>query len=388
MNFALPHSDTGSFDSGRPLAFRQTALLCFSHLRWDFVHQRPQHLLGQAAGSFRVFYIEEPDFSPGVAHFRMRVVESDVTVLTPVFDHGTDHVQELRRLVESLKRSLSNMAQVHWFYTPMAMRFAGDLPCDLCVYDCMDELSAFRFAPPDLAALEGALLAQADLVFTGGESLFAAKRALHRSVHCFPSSVDVSHFGRARSPQADPQDQANLPHPRIGFFGVIDERMDLTLVAQAAAGLPDVQFVMLGPLAKLHADDLPRAPNLHWLGRKDYADLPAYMANWQAAWMPFALNDATRFISPTKTPEFLAAKLPVTATAVADVVATYGRQGLVTIADESSIVAALRDSLKAPAIGWQAAVDRKLADMSWRSTWTAMQALMQARLRVTDGVVA
>lgn len=355
-------------------------LICFSHLRWDFVHQRPQHLLNEAASRRRVFFVEEPEFSPGPSRFRTRAAASGVTILTPVIDQGSDHVDEQRRLVESLHRDLGRSPVTHWYYTPMALRFTRRLPCDLCVYDCMDELSAFRFAPAEIGALEADLLDRADLVFTGGHSLFAAKRSLHSDVYCFPSSVDANHFGRARSPLDDPEDQAEIPYPRIGYVGVIDERIDLALIATAARQSPSIQFVMVGPIAKIDPADLPQAANIHWLGAKGYDALPDYMANWQAAWMPFALNEATRFISPTKTPEFLAAGLRVTATAVADVVETYGRRGLVAIADAASITEALRASLEPPPPDWLASVDQRLALTSWTGTWSAMQELMTARL--------
>lgn len=379
------------FNSGRVPTFDQaptvpTALLCFSHLRWDFVFQRPQHLLGHANGSYRVYYIEEPEFAPVSPHFRMKVAPSGVTVLTPVFDQGSNHAQEMRSLVKGLQSSLGRCPQVHWFYTPMAMRFARDLDCELRIYDCMDELTAFRFAPPELATLENELLSSAQLVFTGGQSLYAAKRQRHADVHLFPSSVDVAHFGRARAALPDPLDQAGITGPRVGYFGVIDERMDLALVDLAARDLPDVQFIMLGPVIKIEPQDLPRRPNLHWLGRKDYADLPAYIANWQAAWMPFALNDSTRFISPTKTPEFLAAGRQVTATAINDVVTPYGKQGLVRIADAKTIGVALRESLQPPTPQWQRSVDQCLAAMSWNDTWAGMQNLMCARMPVMEGV--
>ena len=377
---------TQPFEGPEKMPVARPSLLCFSHLRWDFVHQRPQHLLNEATASYRVYFIEEPEFAPVAAHFRMRVAPSGVTVLTPVFDFECDHSHEQRLLVAGLQRSLGDGALVHWFYTPMALRFVSGLPHDLCVYDCMDELSAFRFAPPDLVALEAELLAQSDLVFTGGRSLFAAKRQLHSDVHCFPSSVDVAHFARARSRLADPQDQAAIPQPRIGFAGVIDERIDLDLIATAAQALPQVQFVMVGPIAKIDEADLPRAANIHWLGRKDYDDLPSYMANWQSAWMPFALNDATRFISPTKTPEYLAAGLRVTGTAVADVVETYGKQGLVSIADARTIAATLKTTLGVPPPDWRKSVDQCLAQMSWSGTWAAMESLMAARLRVAEKV--
>ena len=347
-------------------------LLCFSHLRWDFVFQRPQHLMERAMATYRVFYIEEPVHADGRPHLRIRSEPSGVMVVTPVFHHTCDAAYEQKRLLADLLTALQPAKVVRWYYTPMAMRFSADLPADLTVYDCMDELSAFRFAPADLGMLEQQLMLQSNLVFTGGASLYAAKAGLHADVTCFPSSVDVAHFGQARLALPDPDDQAGIAKPRIGYFGVIDERMDLDLVALAAAQLPDVQFVMLGPVVKVDPASLPKAQNLHWLGRKEYAELPLYMANWQAAWMPFALNDATRYISPTKTPEFLAAGLQVTSTAVRDVIADWGAAGLVQIADAAGIAVALRRSLETALPSWNAAVDARLASLSWDRTWAAM----------------
>jgi glycosyltransferase involved in cell wall biosynthesis len=254
----------------------------------------------------------------------------------------------------------------------------------------MDELSAFAFAPPELAAWEAALLREADLVFTGGASLQAAA-SLHRSdAHFFPSSIDAGHFGRAREHGlADPDSQRMIPHPRIGYFGVIDERMDLVLVAEVAALRPDWQFVMIGPTAKIDPASLPQVSNIHWLGARPYASLPHYLAHWDLAWMPFARNEATRHISPTKTPEFLAAGLPVISTPIADVISSYGRLGLVDIAlDAPDVVASARQMLRVAADPAQhgqrlAAVDAHLAGNSWDATWAAMHGLITAAAATT-----
>jgi glycosyltransferase involved in cell wall biosynthesis len=210
------------------------------------------------------------------------------------------------------------------------------------------------------------------VVFTGGLSLQDAKQGAHPNVRCFPSSIEMEVFAKARQPQAEPAAQAGIPTPRVGFFGVIDERMDLALVAEVAAAAPDLQFVMLGPVVKIDPATLPQAANIHWLGQQSYADLPKFMAHWQAGWMPFALNEATRFISPTKTPEFLAAGLPLASTAVPDVVRTYGEAGFVTIADASTMVGALRGLLKPRNPREQARIDAFLARGSWDRTWAGM----------------
>jgi glycosyltransferase involved in cell wall biosynthesis len=362
-----------------------SVLVCFSHLRWDFVFQRPQHLLTRAARTSKVYFIEEPIYEERLKHPRIdfRPQSEGITVVVPVLPSNCPDALALEaqeRALDAVLEGHGGQPTVFWYYTPMALAFSADRPCDLCVYDCMDELSAFRGAPLELRQMEQRLLKRADLVFTGGRSLYEAKRGRHPNVHAFPSSIDARHFGAARRPGlVDPADQAGIPRPRIGFFGVIDERMDAALVAAAAALRPDLHFVMLGPVVKIDDADLPRAPNLHWLGSKRYQDLPAYLAHWDAGFMPFAINEATRFISPTKTPEFLAAGLPVVSTPIRDVVTPYGDNGLVEIAATAEeLVAAIDRLLVMPRTEWRARVDLFLSDMSWDRTWSEMRQLMIA----------
>ncbi|CAH2395395.1 glycosyltransferase [Mesorhizobium ventifaucium] len=356
-------------------------LLCFSHLRWNFVHQRPQHILTLASKQQQLIYFEEPVFEERHYPF-MRVKDESpmIRTVTPVLPVGisatkADAIQ--RRFVDQILTSVPHDRLTIWYYTPMALRFSDHLRCDVCVYDCMDELSAFKNAPAELTQMEKALFQRADVVFTGGQSLYEAKRCLHNSIFPFPSSIDVAHFHKARDPGDDPVDQADIPHPRVGFFGVIDERLDIEMIAQAAAAMPDVHFVMLGPVVKIDQLSLPRATNLHWLGAKSYADLPRYLRHWSAGWMPFALNEATRYISPTKTPEFLAAGLPVVSTAIVDVVRTYGAEGLIDIVDADDLEPKLRSVLSRPRDFLLKKVDAYLANMSWERTWEAMAAHIQ-----------
>jgi UDP-galactopyranose mutase len=380
----LPHQTTWK-DAPVPVD-----IICLSHLRWHFVHQRPQHLMIRAARDRRVLYVEEPSRNEApMASLTLQNTPSGVLVVQPNVPPGVHplEVDALQaRLLSELAQRMGMESYLVWLYTPMALPLMRELTPAATVYDCMDELSAFRGAPADLPARETQLLRQANLVFTGGQSLFRAKRHLHHNVHCFPSSVDFAHFAAARRPQADPADQAAIPHPRAGFFGVIDERMDLELIAHLADRKPELQLVMVGPLAKISADDLPRRPNLHWLGAKSYNELPSYIAGWDVALLPFAHNDSTRFISPTKVPEYLAAGKPVVSTAIRDVVHPYGVQGLVRIAGQKeSFVIAVQDALEEGIQSRLPAIDRALKHMSWDQTWHAMDVLCQQAVELQPG---
>jgi UDP-galactopyranose mutase len=270
-------------------------------------------------------------------------------------------------------------APILWFYTPMALEFVpGSITPAAVIYDCMDELSMFHGAPTQLRGLEEHLLRTADLVFTGGVSLFEAKRHLHPNVHPFPSGVDVHHFVQARNLAGDYGEQQNIPRPRLGYAGVIDERINLPLVDEVARMRPEWQIVMIGPTAKISPESLPRRSNIHWLGMKNYTDLPKYFAGWDVGIMPFALNDATRFISPTKTPEYLAAGIPVVSTAIRDVVRPYGELGLARIADSAEGFLAAAEQAMASDMGfkWRERADEFLKSQSWDSVWGGMSHLI------------
>jgi glycosyltransferase involved in cell wall biosynthesis len=361
-------------------------LICFSHLRWSFVWQRPQHLMTRAAGARRVWFVEEPDHIDGASLLEVQPIASTLSVVVPRMPSTltpAERAETTIRLLHKLGDLSGDQSPVHWYYSPMFREVAAGLPAGAIVYDCMDELSAFAGAPPEMRLWEAELLDAADVVFTGGASLFEAKRDRHANIHLFPSSVEVDHFQRARRPMADPEVQRNLPHPRIGFAGVIDERLDRELLAGVAARRPDYSFVLVGPVVKIPNDYLPRANNLHYVGMQAYHDLPRFLSNWDAAMLPFARNDATRFISPTKTPEYLAAGRPVVATSIQDVVRPYGELGLVHIADEpDSFADALDVALTGASTQWREAVDRHLSTLSWDRTWHEMHELiLQAEAR-------
>ncbi|MBN8825238.1 MULTISPECIES: glycosyltransferase family 1 protein [unclassified Spirosoma] len=358
-----------------------TDLVCFSHLRWNFVFQRPQHLLSRASRQWRVWFVEEPIYGD-TDQLELRSIAPNLTVVVPHIPHGSTPEKSLelqRRAVDQLMVQHSIQDFIAWYYTPMALAFSRHLKPRLMIYDCMDELSAFLGAPANLLEQEKELLKRAHLVFTGGLSLFEAKQGRHDHVFAFPSSIDFNHFSPARNELPLPADLASIPGPRIGYSGVIDERMDLHLLRALAEKRPDWQFTLLGPVVKIDWANLPQAPNIHYLGFKQYASLPHYFSHWDVAIMPFAINEATRYISPTKTPEYLAAGLPVVSTPIHDVVSMYGHLTPVDIANssdafEQAIARALLENNS-----WEE-VDAFLLSHSWDTTWAEMSQLIQSQL--------
>jgi UDP-galactopyranose mutase len=342
--------------------------------------------MSRFARTRRVYFVEEPicDLAPEEGpRFDVVAQAKGLKVIVPHLPPGQAEWESARdqaRLMGELLERERIQAPTLWYYTPLALEFTRHLHASAVVYDCMDELSLFHGAHEAIRDYERELLRRANVVFTGGHSLWEAKKDLHDNVHAFPSSVEAEHFRAARSALPIPSDQALIPHSRVGFFGVLDERFDRALLDGVAARRPDVHFVMLGPVVKIDPASLPQRPNIHYLGQKSYAELPAYLAGWDAAIMPFSHNDATRFISPTKTLEYLAAGRPVVSTSIRDVVRPYGEQGMVHIADDAEGFASAIDRAikQKDDANWLDAVDAMLSRTSWDLTWKRMEALVLA----------
>ena len=362
---------------------QQELLICFSHLRWNFVFQRPQHLMTRFAKRMAVVFWEEPVFEGNGSPTLSMHIDGDIVIVVPHLPVGLNPEATRLTLAELLDTFLANRppVAVRWYYTPMMLAFSRQVATRCTVYDCMDELSAFRFAPPELLELETELLNTADLVFTGGYSLYEAKRERHADVRPFPSSVDVPHFARARA-----LGRRGDETPTFGFYGVIDERMDLALVAALADARPEWRIELVGPVVKIDPADLPQRANIFYLGARSYADLPETIAHWDVALMPFAINEATRFISPTKTPEYLAAGRPVVSTPIIDVARHYGTLAGVTIASEGRFVSACDQALsiaRGADVAWRDEADVVLAAMSWDDTAAAMLAAITDAVSLT-----
>lgn len=361
---------------------RSFSIVAHSHLRWDFVWQRPQQIFSRLARDHHVLFVEEPVHEPGEPHLRIVEAQPNIVRAIPVFPDAQGMDAHCEALLPLLRHAMAThpllagrfSSVVQWFYSPMcAPQMLGKLAEIAVVYDCMDELANFRFAPPDIGQRERLLLGKADLVFTGGSSLYESKSRHHANVHFFGCGVDVAHFAKARLPQTQVAASiANLPGPVLGYFGVIDERLDYALIETVAQAFASASIVMAGPVVKVDRAQLPVLPNIHWLGPQPYEGLPALVKGFDVCLMPFALNDATRYINPTKTLEYMAAAKPVISTPVADVVRNFG--DLVHIAGTyDEFIEAVLQVLAEPHPGRIAAGLQRANSATWDATVAAMR---------------
>jgi len=368
-------------------------LVVFSHLRWSFVFQRPQHLLTRLAAHYRVLFIEEPIQDDGAPRLDVSTGDAGVSIVRPVTPltsagFADDQLALLGPMVADLLSQEAIEQFIVWFYTPMALPLLDRLTPLAVVYDCMDELSAFAGAPPQLREREAQLLKRADLVLTGGPSLYEAKKNRHPHVLSLPSSVDAAHFSvEGRSGDEDMVQRARelqgeFREPRLGYFGVVDERMDLDLVRRLADADPTWNVVMVGPIVKIDPLSVPQRPNLHWLGQQPYELLPRLIEGWSVGLLPFALNESTRFISPTKTLEYMAAGRPVVSTAIKDVASLYG--DVVRIArTKDEFVAACIAALEEPPSDRHdhlLAMQARVARSSWAGTVETIHEALEIKL--------
>ena len=347
-------------------------MIVFCHLRWQFVYQRPQHLISRLASNMKVLFIEEPlpanqdDTLPG----NLMVISEQLHVLQPF-------VKDIESIIDILHAYIKNKTiPVGWFYSASFAPLLEQINFETVVYDCMDELSLFKGASVHLINQEKYLMAHAEIVFTGGKSLYEAKKQLHSNVYCFPSSVDQEHFAQALKGIPVAEDISNILKPIVGYYGVIDERIDLDLLHKCAKKLPNVSFVMIGPLAKIENTDLPKENNIHYLGMKSYDELPSYLKAFDIAMMPFALNDATKYISPTKTLEYMAAGKPIISTKITDVARDYS-ESIALIENESEFCDAIETLLAKDHIQMQMEYKKILEKTSWDSTADKMESIIK-----------
>jgi glycosyltransferase involved in cell wall biosynthesis len=377
--------------------YADAPIIVHSHLRWDFVWQRPQQLLSRLSERNRVLFVEEPIYLDDIAAPRLdlslpsprvhRAIPALPGTLRGRYDESATAVRDLIRRTVAADGALAGLFTnpIQWFYTPMpAPAMIGAFGERAVVYDCMDELSKFRFAPTELVDREHFLMAEADVVFTGGYRLWESKKKHHRNVHFFGCGVDVAHFASARSDDLPvPPEMAQLGRPVMGYYGVIDERIDYDLLRELAAAIPEASLVMVGPVVKVDPAELPQAPNIHWLGQRKYDELPAHVKGFDVCLMPFALNEATEYINPTKTLEYMAAGKPIVSTAVYDVVHHF--TPVVAVArSRAEFADAVRQAIESPDESLIRRGVEQARSNSWESIVSQMERIIATAVRTRE----
>lgn len=365
-------------------------IIVHCHLRWDGVWQRPQQFLSRLAQRRRILFVEGPllrdDVEPPSYSLRKVDAHPNVTVMQTSFPssrfHDGDWVDQerFRLLEEVLNGPLRGQFEkpVQWFYDPMAVpAHIGKLDERAVVYDCMDELSQFRFAPPEIVTRERLLLSKADVVFTGGRKMCESKARFNKNCHFYGCGVDVKHFSQARSVRTAIPDDIRFGEGKVvlGYFGVVDERLDYELIGKLAAANANWHVVIIGPTCKVDPNSFPQASNLHWLGRREYAELPAYTKGFDVCLMPFAMNAATEFINPTKALEYMATGRPIVSTPVPDVVANFGSVVKITGDHEKFIELGKQEALEPD----ERAVDRGIR-MAEENQWESIVGKLESHI--------
>ena len=374
-----------SFDKKNCQHKKITDLICFSHLRWDFVYHRPQHLLTRFATKFRVFYIEDPIFYEGDDKYEVFITKSNVWRVIPMLSKRklrTSIVNRQKFLLNSLFSIFEIKEYIFWYYNPQALDISNHFSPLKIIYDCVEEISVQKNFTPQLEKLEKELLSKSDLVFTSGINLFNSKRKFNNNIHLFPCSLDKEHFSKARFHLVEPPDQSSIPHPRIGYFGVIDERFDYKLLAEVAKARPHWHFIIIGPVVRIDKSELPQNKNIHYLGGKSYDILPKYLSRWEVAMIPYKNNLTTHFINPAKTPEYLAGGKPVISTSITDIKKSFGDKKLVTIVNTSfQFINGIEHELHGKnKKEWLQKVDVFLNTTSWDKTYSNMLHLISGEL--------
>jgi glycosyltransferase involved in cell wall biosynthesis len=347
-------------------------IVVFSHLRWNFVYQRPQHILSRLAKSYNILFIEEP-FQPNAENEKT----SSIHQVLPNLSVFNTHAENINATLKLVKENLgSQTIDIAWFYSPSFVNALHIFSFDKVVFDCMDELTLFKNAPQSLIEQEKQLMSKSDIVFTGGKSLYSAKQKHHHNVHCFPSSVDRKHFEKAQNGIKVPEEMDAFSSIVVGYYGVVDERIDYELLEKTAQLCPTVDFVLIGPFAKVNPESLPSLPNIHFLGMRNYEQLPNYLKRFDIAMMPFAMNDSTKFISPTKTLEYMAGGKSIISTPVYDVVRDYDKH--IEIVENAEQFATAINKLICQHKASHCLKYREILDRtSWDNTVSRMQNLME-----------
>ena len=374
----------------------RTAIVFISTHPFAGLWQRPQQIAVRLAKSYSILYFW-PRYASDLARRRgnSQQVEPEsalsVRLVSPLllpFERAIPAA--CRTNLGTVKSIISHRlwaegfatAPILWFYAPRFAPLLDSLEHSAVVYDIMDEHSAFSFARRDMRELEARLLRDADLVFAGTNTLAERKREFAPQVRYLPCGVEFEHFSAAAAKNLHvPPVLSGVSGPVIGYFGAVDDRLDFDMLLAAAMRHPDWTILLAGPwLATKSRAEVQSQPNILMPGLVPYAELPAYLARFDVAVLPFVLNELTMHIHPTKVLEYLASRTPVVSTPIPDVVKFYS--GIVKIASTpDEFIAAVENLLNTPDAD---AVERGY-QMARASSWDALVESMRVDLEKAVG---
>ena len=299
----------------------------------------------------------------------LRQPEPNVWVLTPlaVPRYGDPTIDRINRVivtatVRAAMRRLHFERPITYTFTPPSVWAAGHLGEERLVYHCVDDFSAFEGASQAIVRYEEELCRRADAIIACSQPLFESRGQWNPNTFLLRHGVEYAHFARALDPElSEPDDLAGIPHPRIGFHGLIAEWVDLRLLRLVADAMPDAHIVLIGQ-ANRALRELEGAPNMHHLQRKPYEQLPAYCKGMDVAVLPFAPGPLTAASNPLKLREYLSAGLPVVATDIPEARALIPA-GVRVARDDTEFLAQIQAALLAP--GPDAARSARMAGETW-----------------------
>lgn len=353
-------------------------LLVLAHSRWDLDHHRGHNIFSRYAQKRRVFYFEEPSFGQTeIPRLHIRDTFENVMVVTPhlpnpIKSNQIDSI--LRELIDELIFEEEIINFTLWLQTPRAFRYARDIDATTIIYECMEDYDNINNFSENLFQVEKELMENSDIIFVVSEALYQKKKFQHHNIHVFPNSADYFHFIQSRDFILDPYDQIHIPHPRIGFYGIIDQSIDLKLIDEIAQIREDLNFVFIGPLKDTKFSQLPTRKNIYYLEQKDYNLIPLYVAEWDCGLLPFCINEVTQYSSPHQTAELLMAGKPIVATHIPDISIRFGKKSLAKMASNAEDFSEKIDKaiLESKEQKWKELIDNELKNETWDQVFKKM----------------
>lgn len=316
-------------------------IVCLSSTRWSFLWQRPQQIMSRLCARHDILYVDPPfpvaeeqvrgisnDESGTLIVKNLQTINDALQIFRPLeisrFSYPDLDSNELLKMNQELlqcqiQKALFQLGWQHpllWLYDPRNVNLVDQLnPCGV-IYDCVDSFRSFSWSHPHVSIWEEALVDRADVVLATSRALYQERLRKNRYTFLVPNAADYKHFSPWQGYEK-PADITAISRPRLGFIGAIYEWVDLELLQVIADKSPAWNLVLIGP--KQHGLQLPERSNIHWLGQRGYAELPAYVHSFDVALIPFLVNETTQHANPIKFWEYLAAGKPVVSTLLPEI---------------------------------------------------------------------